>query len=372
MNKKTKEYLKHLKDLEYHEYSYKTETSHALLSAYKKNGKNNSVDLGLLDLSLDQNEDVYKKIFRSLGRSLTKAGQYTFAQNEELLELLSKKHKISPENILITAGCDGALRILSQMLINKGTKVCIPLPSFPRYEFHTKVNQGKITFVDPGDFPYQINLRNVFKECKKNKVDIVFLANPNNPTGLLIPKKEINEFLSKFNGYVIIDEALVISEKQSLINSLKKNKRLIITRSFSKMYGMAGLRIGYFIANKEIAELAQKLASPFEVASVAIRMAIESLKDDSTVKHSQRGIIAGIEQLKKFNHPKLEFSPTKTSTAIIKSTLKSNLYYDMLKLGVKTVSCKDFRSLENENCVRISIKNEDYIKKLVKKLSRLE
>jgi histidinol-phosphate aminotransferase len=371
LSKKTKKYIKRIKDLDYPEYSHKTKTSQEIARGY---GTHNGLDLELLDLSLGQNDTIRHNLSQILAKSLENVGKYSFAQNEELINLISKKNNIPVENILITQGCDGALRILSSFLINEDSQICIPIPSFGRYEYHTKVNCGNISFINFNKFPFSFDIKKITKFYKSSPFNLIFLANPNNPTGAFLEENEITQLLKQTNSFIILDEALSVNKSQSCIELIKEHPKLIVTRSFSKIYGLAGLRLGYIVADKEIIDLAKKLTSPFEVASIAILAAIETLSDSQFFINSQKQLKASLKELKKINSlfKDINITPTQSSTAVIQLSAKRSLYYELLRKGIKTISCNDFRGLEDQNCVRISIKDPDSMEKLIKKLKILQ
>lgn len=373
MKKKTKDYLKHLKDLDYPEYSHKPKITAELIKGYSKERNNHSVDLGLIDLSLNQNTRLNKGINEIIKKSIADISQYTHTQDDILIRQISKQNKIPAKNILITAGCDGALRILTRMFINKATKVCIPIPSFGRYEYHSKINQGSICFFENSTFPYEVRINELINFLKKNDIDVLLMANPNNPTGMFIPRKEIETLTRKFNGVIILDEALLLNSKQSSIKLLKENSNLIITRSFSKIYGLAGLRIGYILGHPDQIKIAAKLTSPFEVSSIAIKLASFVLNDKDFYDECRKEILESIKELKKSGDKlkNIRISPTQTATALLKFEKRDSLYYSLLRQKIKTISCKDFRGIENENCVRIAIKDIASTRKLVEALQTL-
>lgn len=367
---KTEKYINYLLKLEYPEYSHKSDSTRRLAKILnnlkKKNNNNHSVDLQLLDLSLSENERLDRKLMKLVKESIISVGKYSFSQNDLLLNLISKQLKVSKNNILITSGCDGALRIVSRLLVHEDTKVCIPLPSLGRYEYHVKVNRGIIYFNKPEKFPFDINLKKVLKTCNTDFAEVIFLANPNNPTGIYKNVEDIEKLLKSFNGYVVLDEALINNNLESCSQLVKKYEKLIVTRSFSKLYGLAGERIGYLVANTRVINALKKLVSPFEVSSTALSLAIAVLQDKQYAIRNTRKLDKMISTLNNFQHKEIEITPTKSSTALVLSKKRSKLYDFLLNNGVKTVSCKDFRGIEDLNCVRISLREIKSIKTLLK------
>lgn len=360
--------IEYFNSIDYPEYSDKATSTKDLV--VKKNG---SRDFGLLDLSLSQKDRIDKKIIQIVSSDLLNIGKYTYTQNESLLAQLSKINHISKDQMLITAGCDGALRITSQLLISKGTRVCIPVPSFGRYEYHTKINKGKVYFYENQNFPYDFEVKELVQFLKDNRIEVLFLANPNNPTGIYKQKSTIKKLLDSFDGYTIIDESLINPNTGSIGKYVKDNPQLIVVKSFSKFYGLAGARIGYLIASPKVIKPLKILTSPFEVNSLAISLAIAILKDKSHTEIEAKLIKEQIAKLSRFSkkNNRISVTPTSSSLALIRFSGNLSLYDLLLERGIKTVDGRDFRGLEKENTVRISIKDADSIDYLISEINRL-
>jgi len=151
----------------------------------------------------------------------------------------------------------------------------------------------------------------------------------------------------------------------------KKYKNLIIIRTFSKLYGIAGERIGYIIAHEKTISQLGKLLSPFEVSSISLELAKVVISDKDTIE----GRTLELKESLKFIHDNIpegySISPTRTSVFLLKSEKFDNLYKKLLKKGIKTISCIDFRGIESNNFVRVSIKDLKSMQKLFSILEEL-
>jgi histidinol-phosphate aminotransferase len=360
--------IEYYTQIAYPEYSNKASSTKDL--SVKPNG---SKDFGLLDLSLSQKDRIDKKIIQIVSNDLLNIGKYSHTQNDKLINLLSKSNHVPKKNILITAGCDGALKIISQLLISRNINVCIPVPSFGRYEYHTKINKGKIHFFYNKEFPYDTRIKELLEFLNKNKIEVLFLANPNNPTGIYKPQHEIITLLDNFKGYSIIDESLINPNTISTAQLIKKYPKLIVAKSFSKFYGLAGARIGYIVASEKLIKPLLNLVSPFEVNSLALSLAIAVLKDKELADMEAKIIKAEIKKLLRTfrKNTRINITPSESSLALIQYSGKEPLFDLLLKRGIKTVNGNDFRGLENTNTVRISIKDSDSMNYLISEIDKI-
>ncbi|TAL66511.1 MAG: aminotransferase class I/II-fold pyridoxal phosphate-dependent enzyme, partial [Legionella sp.] len=160
---------------------------------------------------------------------------------------------------------------------------------------------------------WEVDIDNLIKGCDEN-TGLLFIANPNNPTGLLISQNEIKRLLENIpaSTILVLDEAYYeYAAKQLTCNSiswLDEHPNLLITRTFSKIYGMAGLRLGYAIANPEIISLLQRVQLPFAVNQLALTAAHAAIDDSDFIARSLKNNAAGMQQMQEgFQQLNLEF-----------------------------------------------------------------
>ena len=247
-------------------------------------------------LRLDKNEKVNKFNFTFLSKILKriKSEHLTaYPEVENLYNLISKKDNVDKRSIVLTAGSDGAIRTCFDFFVEKGSKIITIEPTFAMVNIYSKIFQTKqirISF----DRNLNFNLSNLLKSIKKN-IDLIILANPNSPTGTLIKKNELEIILkksNKFNVPVLIDEAYYGFCKITCVPLIKKYKNLIVSRTFSKAYGVAGVRVGYLIASPRIANILYKLKPMYEINSIGALISEELIKnkiDKRYIKEVEKG-----------------------------------------------------------------------------------
>ena len=257
-----------------------------------------------------------------------------------LREKIAKKFRIKENQIVFGNGSDEiVVLVLRSFIREKNDEVIVGFPTFLIYELQSKIHQAKVLRVPFKNYRYDLEgmLRAITKKTR-----IIFIANPDNPCGTYLSHKEIEKFLEKVPSEVIVffDEAYYeFVEKRDFpkdLSFLKKRKNLIITRTFSKAYGLAGLRIGYAITSFPIAHILNKVREPFNINRVAQVAALAALENEEFLKMVRQYIKKEKEylyqELKKMN---LEFVESVTNFILInfkKDVDKLNQY--LLKKGV--------------------------------------
>lgn len=192
------------------------------------------------------------------------------------------------DTITLGAGSNELINLLFQAFVNEKTNVVLPEYSFVVYGMEATVNGAEVRTIPLSD--YNVNLDAVLAAIDEN-TRIVAFANPSNPIGTAIPSKDIREFVKKVphNTLVVIDEAYneFNSGDETFEDSakwLEDCENLVVSRTFSKAYGLAGLRVGYMLANREITSLLNRLRAPFNVNIVALAAAIAAIDDREFLK----------------------------------------------------------------------------------------
>ena len=274
----------------------------AKLGGYKKPEKFDDV------LKLDSNENfVINKKFQqdvlSYARVNSDVREYPLGGIEKLVSKLSKYLKI-PENMIgIGNGSDQILDLFLANLASKNTRILTSDPTFGFFEERCKLYAIPCTKI-PFTSEMKLDIEKFYPNLQKCK--ILYLDSPNNPTGFQFSKNQIESLIKKFDGLVIVDEAYGEFADSSTVSLTKKYDNLIVVKTFSKAFGLAGLRIGYFVANKKIVEVFnQVLQYPYPLNTLAIEAGIASLdkvdqiKDAAeTIKIERKRII---ENLRKYD-----------------------------------------------------------------------
>jgi len=204
-------------------------------------------------------------------------------KTEKLYSVFSKWLKIKNNQILLTDGADGSLMRIFSTFTNPRSKVLYYDPSYAMYPVYCKIFKCKaIPFkVDPNE-SYEIFIERLFKTIKKKKPNLITIANPNQPIEVMIKSKDILKICKlakKNNSILVFDEAYYHFNTTSAIRQINKFKNVIIVRTFSKAFGLAGLRIGYLVANNEIIKYLRILKPIYEINNLNLEISEFFLKN---------------------------------------------------------------------------------------------
>ncbi|GAH12213.1 unnamed protein product, partial [marine sediment metagenome] len=197
---------------------------------------------------------------------------YPEGSSRLLRERLAKKLKINEEMVIIGNGADNIIDLVGMAFINEGDEVIMGEITFPAYETITKIMGGKVISVKLKDYTY--NLEEITRRINE-KTKIIFICNPNNPTGTMVTREEVANFMGKVPEDVIVvfDEAYYdYPEDKNYPSSLSyvlDGKNIIIIRTFSKIAGIAGVRVGYGIAKLELIGYLRRVVNP-EVKNILL------------------------------------------------------------------------------------------------------
>ena len=192
--------------------------------------------------------------------------RYPDTDSWDLARAAAKVYGVKKENVTCGVGSDELIDCILSAIIDEDDQVMIPYPSFSMYSQFTDLNSGRNIKVPlTKDFTYDLE---VFKEAiKKNQPKVIFLCNPNNPTGCILKPAEIKELLDLAEGLVVVDEAYAefCEEEISMIPYINDYKNLVVLKTFSKAYALAGARVGYAIAHEEVIDLINTVKSPYNL-----------------------------------------------------------------------------------------------------------
>ena len=274
----------------------------AKLGGYKKPEKFDDV------LKLDSNENfVINKKFQqdviSYAKSNSDVREYPLGGVEKLVSKLSKYLKVSENMIGIGNGSDQILDLFLANMASKKTRILTSDPTFGFFEERCKLYAIPCTKI-----PFSSDMKLDIEKFNSNlkKCQILYLDSPNNPTGFQFSKTQLESLIKQFDGLVIIDEAYGEFGDSTTVSLTKKYDNLIVVKTFSKAFGLAGLRLGYFVANKKIVEVFnQVLQYPYPLNTLAIEAGIASLdkvdqmKEATEIIKSERKRI--VENLRKYD-----------------------------------------------------------------------
>ncbi len=259
---------------------------------------------GVLKLDSNENFAINKQLQQELIDSAKKNSdvrEYPLGKSEKLVEALSKYLQIPPSMIGLGNGSDQILDLILSNFASKQTKILTSEPTFGFFEERCKL-YAIPTIKIPFSKEMTLDVDNFISKSKK--ADILYIDSPNNPTGFQFKKDEIVELIKKFDGIVIIDEAYGEFSDYSVANLTKKFDNLIVVRTFSKTFGLAGLRLGYVIANKKFIDVFTRvLQYPYplntlaiEAGALALQKAEQISETIETIKQERSRIIKKLRE----------------------------------------------------------------------------
>ncbi len=192
---------------------------------------------------------------------------------------------VAPENIVVGNGADELIDIVVRTFVEKGEKVSVPVPAYSMYSLIASLNGADVLSTCLGR-PPSIDRLSV------EDARIVFISNPNNPTGILFPARKLESFLSKFSGVVVVDEAYAEYAGTSAVGLVKDNENLIIIRTFSKAYGLASFRVGYAISSPSVASLLDRARLPYNVSGFSQMVALAAVRDQEHILSVRAAVTA--------------------------------------------------------------------------------
>lgn len=277
---------------------------------------------------------------------------------------------IGLENIFCGNGSDETISLLTSLFCEpRQDSVYITRPSYGMYEVSARTIGAQVKTIDL-DENFDLNLENLPKFKFNDK--ILFLCSPNNPTGNLLSRDKIIKILAIFPGIVVVDEAYIefAGVENSLIGLIGQNQRLIITRTLSKAWGLANLRVGFSIQDRFITELLYKIKPPYnlngysQARGAEILSQIEQFKNNLEVILREREFLCS--ELKK--HPSvIQIFPTQANYILCRVDDAEKLYSYLVKNGIIPRNRSKDRNLEN--CIRFTVGSPEENIKLIQAIS---
>ena len=222
---------------------------------------------GKTGIFLDANENPYGNLNR-----------YPDPYQKELKSAISKTKEIAEEKIFLGNGSDEIIDLCFRVFCNPGIdKVLTFTPTYGMYEVSASINDIEVVKI-PLNSSFQIDLRKAESLFSDNNLKLIFVCSPNNPTANSMNYQDVESIITKFNGIVVIDEAYIdFSEKPSFIRLVDKYSNLILMQTFSKAFGLAGVRVGMAFSNPVIVQYFNKLKPPYNISTINQKAALGKL-----------------------------------------------------------------------------------------------
>ena len=297
--------------------------------------------------------------------------RYPDPYQNDLKATISNQRKVSPEKIFVGNGSDEAIDLLFRIFCEPGKdKVLTFTPSYGMYKVSANINDVELTEI-PLNKEFQIDRELLNPYLEDDRLKLIFLCSPNNPTGNVLEASTVEWILETFEGIVILDEAYIdFSTTLSFREKLDAYPNLVVLQTLSKAWGQAALRIGFAFSNPTIIQLFNKVKPPYNVSGPTQELALEALQNTSKYKKEREQILqnrdyleselASIPMIKKIYPSEANFLLVKVENA--------NVLYEAL-VDYKIVVRNRHKVLENH--LRITVGSTEENLKLIQKLKQI-
>lgn len=336
-----------------------------VLEAAKQHNKNQAE---ILDFSANVNPlGPPPKALAAIKANFRQIPFYPELTSVSLKAAIARHVGVDIGNVIVGNGSTELIWLFAGVFIKKGDEALIPVPTFGEYETAVRKAGGKPKFVNLTQSDLSVNADDILKRMKA-QTKAIFLCNPNNPTGKIIAKEELFKIVQEAtcrNILVFVDEDFMDfvdeGKRFTLMNRISSNRNIFILRSFTKSFGLAGVRIGYGIGCKEMIELLHRAKIPWNVNCLAQVAAISALADSEYIDKTRRLIARERAYLRKklsmINDLKVFLTDANFVLIDIRSTgLKAaQLKEKMLEHGILIRDCSSFVGLD-EYFVRVAVR----------------
>jgi len=335
----------------------------------------------LIDFSISTNPlGVPKKAIESIRQHLNLIHHYPDPDPEWLLEALAKSAGVKPNNVVVGNGSTELIYLFNEVFLENGYEAVIPVPTFSEYKAAIERFGGKMVFVncDPAN-NFKLNLEELEKSITK-KTRIIFLCNPNSPTGWLYEKDDILRIIklaAEENVLVFVDEDYIDfvddGKRYSMAEYVNEYNNLFVLRSLTKFFGLAGVRIGFGIGSPDLVKILKRVIMPWSVNSLAMFATAEAVKDIDFIKRTRLLVSKSRKEMREMFKPItwLKVYPSETNfllVEIIREDLTSaQLAEGLAKKGLLIRDCKDFDGLNNR-FFRVTVRRPEENRKLVEQI----
>ncbi|NER11232.1 histidinol-phosphate aminotransferase [Muriicola jejuensis] len=299
--------------------------------------------------------------------------RYPDPQQRILKSQLAERKGVSPDQILLGNGSDEVLDLIFRAFCEPGRDNVITVPpTYGMYSVLASLNhvENRKVLLKPD---FTLDLRGLFTAIDEG-TRIVFLCSPNNPSGNSLPPEQITEILNNFKGLVVLDEAYIdFSDQKSWVTVLSDYPNLIVTQTFSKAYGMAGIRLGVCYASVEVVTVLNKIKPPYNVNELTQRAALERLRESESIegevevlRSERRKLERALDGLDFVRH----VYPSDANFILVEVDDADRRYSEILKRGFIV------RNRSNqplcENCLRFTVGTPEENRRLIEVLIDLK
>ncbi|MBI4269008.1 MAG: histidinol-phosphate transaminase [Candidatus Rokubacteria bacterium] len=329
-------------------------------------GIHDAIKLASNENPLPPSARVQKAVVAALGG----LNRYPDGSGFYLRQALAKKHGVSQDQIVLGNGSNELIELLVRAFLRPGDEAIVPHPSFVVYPMIVQAAGGVRVMVMLKD--YRLDLEAMARALTP-LTKLVFIANPNNPTATIVTAEEVEHFMARVpeRTIVVFDEAYVEfaagADFPETLAYVKQGRKVLVLRTFSKAASLAGLRVGYGVADADAISLMNRIRQPFNVNSLAQAAALAALDDEAHVLECVRTIEAGRHFLyEEFKELGLQYVPSRANFILVDAGRSAlDIYQRLLKEGVIVRPMTPFGM---ETALRVTVGTPEENRKLVKAL----
>ena len=288
----------------------------------------------------------------------------------DLTEALAEKWDVDPDGILVGRGSDEIIHMMGLAFVNPGEEIIYSDPWFALYPITAALMDARAVTIRHRDFTHNLE---AMAAAITDRTKLVFISNPYNPTGTIVTAEQVGEFMEALPDHVIVgfDEAYYEyvddPDYPNCLDYVREGRKAVVLRTFSKAYGLAGLRIGYGIAPPEVATALKQVREPFNVSSIAQAAALASLADPDQVQRSFQLVQDGKQYLyEQFEQMGLSYVPTQANFIFVDVGIDSRECFDELMQRGVTVRTGDIFGLPTY--IRVTIGTMEQNRKFIEAL----
>ena len=332
--------------------------------AYKVSKTDYSVMLDANECFSNLPKDIRAKIGWAIEESIF--NRYPDAGASEVCTLYAQYAKVKNINVMAGNGSDECIQIIANTFLNTGDKVAVQSPDFSMYELYTKV-AGGIPIEFPLDDELKLDVDGFISMVNMEKVKIVFLSNPNNPTGGIIGREDIVKIIEGCSCVVVIDEAYFEFYGETIVDKIEEYQNLIVLRTCSKI-GLAAIRLGFLITSPILMDELKKVKPPYNVNAISQCIACVILKNPDILYKNVDSILAERKYLwQKFSDINgIRLYSANANFILIQVDSAQKLKEILLQKGIKV---RSFTTYALKNCLRITVGSREENEYLLNNIS---
>ncbi len=325
-------------------------------------------------IRLDANESYFQLSAEEISKIQSEISNIPFNRYPDptcktLIEKYATVYDISPDLITAGNGSDELISVICSCFLENGNKILVINPEFSMYSFYGSVAGCETVTLDK-DEDMNIKTEEVCEYLKSNKIDMVIFSNPCNPTSVGLKKEDVRKIITASDALVILDEAYMDFWNQSLLCEVEEYDNLMILKTSSKSIGLAGIRLGFAIANKTITTALRSAKSPYNMNAITQKIGEIIYSDPQSLKEKTEAIINGTKELYKDflkiskDSKKIEkVYKTNTNFLFVKTDYATEIFEELKK---KSIVIRNFKKY-----LRITCGSEEENKTLLCELEKI-